>query len=77
MHNLHKRDTEGSETSHFNELVPQAVRDKMLTLVKMVKDDFISDATQGWHEAYGCSNITAIYGYHISGFIPSQLGAMK
>lgn len=62
------------ETSHFNGKIPQDLRDKMLEVANSIKDDFISDAGG---EALGCPNMNAIYGYHISGFIPSQLGGFE
>lgn len=64
-----------NDTDHFNDRVPQALRDHMLLLATAAKDDFISDAQGG--ESFGVSNITPIYGYHVSGFIPSQLGGFE
>lgn len=63
------------ETEHFNDRVPQDLRDKLQQLAQAAKDDFISDCGVG--ESYGCADTNAIYGYHISGFIPSQLGGYE
>jgi hypothetical protein len=62
-----------SDTDHFNAKVPQALRDHLLACANAIQDDFIGN--QG--EAFGTPNINAIYSYHISGFIPSQLGGYE
>lgn len=62
-----------SDTDHFNAKVHQDLREHMQAVATAIYDDFI-----GYHgEAYGTRNINAIYGYHISGFIPSQLGGYE
>ncbi len=62
-----------NETDHFNATVPQDLREHMLVCANAIKNDFIGNHG----EALGTPNINAIYGYHISGFIPSQLGGYE
>ena len=62
------------DTGHFNDRVPQALRDHMHACASAAHDDFIGDAGS---ESFGVPNINAIYGYHVSGFIPSQLGGYE
>lgn len=68
-------ETKNDDIDHFNDKVSEALALKMFEVATKVKDDFISDCGSG--EAYGCPNINTIYGYHISGFIPSQLGGYE
>ena len=63
------------DTQHFNDNVPDDLRRKLHAIATTIKDDFISDCGAG--ESYGCSNINPVYGYHVSGFIPSQLGGYE
>lgn len=76
MTTINKRHAEDSDTQHFNPVVEQALRDKLLELARVAKDDFIADLPSR-AESYGTKDISAIYGYHISGFIPSQLGGFE
>ena len=61
------------DTGHFNDRVPQELRQRMLSAANAIKDDFIGEQ----RESYGSQDISAIYGYHISGFIPFQLGGYE
>lgn len=61
------------DINHFDDSVPQAVRDKLFVLATAVKDDFISE--QG--EAYGSVTLDAVYGQAHSGYTPLQLGGYK
>jgi hypothetical protein len=70
-----KHKLQENDTDHFNANVPQALRDKVNALAILIKDDFIDDCGSG--ESFGNGSITAIYGYHISGFIPLQLGGYE
>lgn len=65
---------ENDNTEHFSPLVPETLRDKLFILAKAAKDDFISSCGGG---GYGCERINEIYGYHIPGFIPFQLGGFE
>lgn len=75
---MHKRHnpTVIEQCSHFNDKVEQPLREKLLELATAAKEEFIADLP-GWPEPYGTSDISAIYGYHISGFIPCQLGGFE
>lgn len=65
-----------SQETHFNDKVSPELQAKLKSLAEAVKDDFISDLNTR-AEGYGCRNIDEIYGYHISGFIPNQLGGYE
>lgn len=60
--------------THFAECVSKDLQEKLLELAEYVEEDFISDYS---HNAYGCMHINAIYGHHISGFIPFQNGGYE
>ena len=68
-----------NDTDHFNDKVPQELREKLHLIAETIKHDFISDPYKGHSnvEAFACPAISEIYGYHISGFIPSQLGGYE
>jgi hypothetical protein len=63
-----------TNTEHFAENVPTELRDKLAELAEAIEENFISDYN---HDAYGCTHINEIYGYHISGFIPFQNGGYE
>lgn len=68
-----------SELDHFADCAPTEVREKMLDIAREIESDFISDYDGGGmgKDAYGCQRLNTIYGYHISGFIPSQNGGFE
>lgn len=60
---------------HFNPLVTKVMQDKLKALATHVKDYEI-DSFQNT-ESYGDAAISEIYGVHIPGFIPFQLGGFE
>lgn len=61
------------ETKHFDDKVPQNIRDRIAELVQAVHDDFISDQ----RDAHGCARIDEISGVPIPGFWPFQDGGFQ
>lgn len=66
---------DADNTLHFNAKVSPALRLRLWEVAQAIKDDFIGDCRPG--ESFGTASINAIYGYHVSGFIPSQLGGFE
>lgn len=72
-----RKQAEDDKYSHFNAVVPEALKHKLLELAEAAKDGFVADLG-GWPEAYGTERIiSAIYGYDPGGFIPFQLGGYE
>lgn len=60
------------DLSHFNDRVNAEIAAKIQTVAQLAKEDLISDLHRG--EAYGCADVSDIYGYDPGGFIPFQDG---
>lgn len=71
-----RKQAEDDKYSHFNAIVPEALKHKLLELAEAAKDDFIADIP-GLPEAFGTADISAIYGYDPGGFVPFQLGGYE
>lgn len=61
---------------HFKSLVPNAIKQKMLLIAELAKDEIINNCNSG-ELIIECENIGTIEGNYVSGWMPNQDGGYE